>query len=544
MNSYKRVMNTLSGEAVDRLPVFAVMGAYGAKLTGVDLRTLYSDANAYVAGQQALQTEFGFDLVLSAFDFSAISEAFGGKTAWSVGQAPNMKRPAARTAAEALLLPLPDPQRTARLPVVLDATRQLAGLYEKQVPIISVLPGPGILPSLIVGIEQWMEAVLFDQLLAQELLNHTTRFFVSWASALLEAGADCLVVAEGMASAEIAQRSLFAEQILPHLTAAFASIEGPKVLHHAGGRINHTLDLLVGLNGLVGVTVGSKDNLSEARRLIGPNLTLIGNLDNLTLPSVTEEEVYEMSLACLREGASSGRFILANSAADIPLATPVDNLRAMIAASASYSSGINRKRPSVIWLCCGVLRAEMEALHRQGVISGEMIFLDSMLHMDPAILEAKLIAALEQNTNRTGRLVLVYGDCSPKMLNLERRFQVGRVDAVNCAQLLVGHDRYRQLMRENAFMILPEWAGRWEHIMKCELGLTREVAHDLMCENRGELVYLDTGLTPVPEKELGEFSAYSGLPFRVETVSLNLMLAALLKARDGAQTSPACEESR
>ena len=68
MNSYQRVMGTLTGQPVDRLPVFAVLGAYGAKLTGVDLRTLFSDASAYVAGQQALQREFGFDLVMTAFD--------------------------------------------------------------------------------------------------------------------------------------------------------------------------------------------------------------------------------------------------------------------------------------------------------------------------------------------------------------------------------------------------------------------------------------------------------------------------------------------
>ncbi len=64
------------------------------------------------------------------------------------------------------------------------------------------------------------------------------------------------------------------------------------------------------------------------------------------------------------------------------------------------------------------------------------------------------------------------------MLDLVRRFHVGRVAVINCAQLLVGRDRYRQLMREKAFLVLPEWARRWENIMKDELGLDREMAHD------------------------------------------------------------------
>jgi uroporphyrinogen decarboxylase len=195
------------------------------------------------------------------------------------------------------------------------------------------------MPSLIIGMEQWMETILFDGELAGKLLDHTALFFVSWANALLAAGADCLVITEGMASAEIAPRALFEERFLPLLAATFAQINGPKVLHHTGGRINHNLDLLPGLAGLVGVAVGSKDDLAEARRLIGPDLNLIGNLDNLSFPAVSADKISEMSRSCLQSAAPSGHYILANSGADIPLSTPPENLRAMQAAAAAYSAG-------------------------------------------------------------------------------------------------------------------------------------------------------------------------------------------------------------
>lgn len=184
-----------------------------------------------------------------------------------------------------------------------------------------------------------------------------------------------------------------------------------------------------------------------------------------------------------------------------------------------------------IWLSCGVVRAEMEELRRLGLIDGELHFLDSMLHMAPPQLEARLTAALQRKDDCTSCLVLVYGDCSAHMLDLARRFHVGRVNVINCAQLLVGRERYRQLMREEAFLVLPEWARRWKHIMKDELGLSKAIAHDLMGDNRGVLVYLDTGLVPVPEQQLQEFSTYTGLPWRIEAVSLDNMLAALRSAR-------------
>jgi uroporphyrinogen decarboxylase len=340
MNSYQRTMNTLTGQPVDRLPVFAVLGAFGANFTGADLRTLYSDADAYVAGQQALQKELGFDLVMSAFDYSAIGEAFGGQVAWFDHQTPNLKRPAVRTASDALKIPCPDVHSAGRLPVILEATRRLAVLYKQQVPIVAVLPGPCILPSLVVGIEPWIEAILFDRNLAQKLLEYTAPFFIAWASALLQAGADCLVFTEGMAAAEVAPRAIFADQCLPHLQSVLAQTPGAKVFHHNGGSIRHILDLIPGLAGVVGVTVGSKDDLCEARQMLGPEITLIGNLDNLTLPGATVEEVTAMSFTALRKAGTSGRFILCNSAADIPQTTPPRNLKAMLAASAEFSAEI------------------------------------------------------------------------------------------------------------------------------------------------------------------------------------------------------------
>ncbi|MFA6560707.1 MAG: uroporphyrinogen decarboxylase family protein [Verrucomicrobiia bacterium] len=342
MNAYERVMHTLQGLPADRVPVFAVLGAYGGKLTGTHLRTLYRDAAAYVAGQEAVQEAFGFDLVLAPFDYSALAEAFGGEAAFFDDQPPNVKRPAANSAAEACALSLPDPERTGRLPFIVEATRRLAGLYTGRVPVFAAVPGPAAFPSLLMGLDAWMETLLFNEVHAQALLELTGSFFVRWSNALLAAGATGLIVTEGMAAAEVSPRGLFAERLRPHLQAMCSQLRGPWVFHHTGGRVNQVLDLLPGLPNLVGVAVSSKDDLAEARRLIGPELLLIGNLDNLSYPAATAQQIREWSRACLEVAAPAGRFVLANSGGDIPLTTPPENLRAMIEASVAYA-GRNRE---------------------------------------------------------------------------------------------------------------------------------------------------------------------------------------------------------
>ncbi|MCM0083808.1 uroporphyrinogen decarboxylase family protein [Geomonas sp. Red32] len=343
MNSYQRVMGTLTGQPVDRVPVFAVLGAYGAKLSGASLNRIFTDPASYAESQTAVQTTFGLDLVMTPFIYTFISESFGGETAWSEHQVPNMKRPGIGSPAKLLSTPMPAPEDVPRLSFILEATRQLAKSYREKVPVIGVLPGPCIMPSLMMGIGPWMETVLFEETLARKVLDHTNPFFVSLANALLAQGADCLVITEAMATVEIAPRALFEERFLPVVAQTFSQIRGPKVFHHTGGRINHVIDLLPGLDGLAGVAIGSRDDLGEARRLVGGETNLIGNLDNLGFASSSATEIYEMSRRCLLEGAPHGHYILSNSGADIPLSASPDTVHAMKRAAEDHAGA--RREP-------------------------------------------------------------------------------------------------------------------------------------------------------------------------------------------------------
>lgn len=189
----------------------------------------------------------------------------------------------------------------------------------------------------------------------------------------------------------------------------------------------------------------------------------------------------------------------------------------------------------VVYLACGVVREEMDYLLHIGKITGEVHYLDSMLHMVPLKLEEVLKKELAAYTGTDTPLVLVYGDCAYHILDLVQEYRAGRVKAINCAQMLTGKERYRELMKEGCFLLLPEWAARWKEIMQSELGLSAEIARSLMGENRSALVYLDTGLQPVPEEALKECSLYTGLPWRVEKVTLDNLERLLVEAKEALQ---------
>jgi len=181
-------------------------------------------------------------------------------------------------------------------------------------------------------------------------------------------------------------------------------------------------------------------------------------------------------------------------------------------------------------ICCGVLRSEVEALARVHWPELRILFPDSMLHMNPRRLSAHLEALVAAEVGRGHGVLLIYGDCCPAMAKLERSVAVVRVPGNNCCELLLGKAVYRRLSRDGAFFMLPEWAHRWSHIFSVELGLNRENAAGLMGDMHSKLIYLDTGIVPVPKRDLDECSRYCGLPWEVMEVSLEPLLSSIRDA--------------
>jgi uroporphyrinogen-III decarboxylase len=187
------------------------------------------------------------------------------------------------------------------------------------------------------GLERWIETLLTDPETADRAIRFTQPFIFSWASALQKAGVTGLVITEPLATSEMLPRTMFESMILPRLHDCFSQMEGPLVLHHTGGSIGHVLDLLPGLPHLAGVSVGCRDDLVKARRSLGPDLLLLGNLDNILFAGPAVAEIRARSLECLRTAAPAGRFILCNSGGDIPWSCPQENLQAMIDATVDYA---------------------------------------------------------------------------------------------------------------------------------------------------------------------------------------------------------------
>lgn len=194
-----------------------------------------------------------------------------------------------------------------------------------------------------------------------------------------------------------------------------------------------------------------------------------------------------------------------------------------------------KEKRKFIAISCGVLKKELAKLASQGAIDFPIHYLSSNLHMQPELLKERMADLLERERAADRRILLIYGDCHSFMEDMAVGQDVVRLRAINCAEMLLGKQRYKSLIKNGDFLLLPEWTERWREVLEQFPGLERDSAASLVHGQHARLVYLDTGVNPVPYAELAACSEFVGLPFEVEPVSLEHLTSLIVEAleRDG-----------
>ncbi|MFQ5593170.1 MAG: uroporphyrinogen decarboxylase family protein [Anaerolineae bacterium] len=333
MNSLERVLATLQGEPTDRRAVSLTLSLYGARLTGCRLTEYYTNPVAYARGASAVMETFQPDILFGPFALCLEGEAFGSRVRFYEDQAPNLTRPAISSSGEIAQLAAPDIETHPRLRFFRATIRRMAAEHGQQVPIAAVALGPMGLPAMIMGIEGWLETLLFDEAGTQRMLEMSVPYFVRWANVLLAEGASLVVVPAAFANPTIVTREMAARIAVPALKEAYSQINGPLIVHSAGASLAPFLDLLADLPNVVGFMLNHGDSFAEARARVGAQATLIGNIDGPTLHMREPDEIAAECRKVLHDRRDDPRFILGTSAADIGFDTPVENIHAVLRAA-------------------------------------------------------------------------------------------------------------------------------------------------------------------------------------------------------------------
>lgn len=336
MSPYDRVMAVLQHQTPDCVPAFPILLMHGAAELGLDLETYFSKGEHYAEGQLRLLEKYGHDCV---FGFPHIVEdinAFGAGLVYFKNGPPSAAEMVIQSYDDIDRLTAPDPGSAPILGETLKAIGLLAQEVKGQVPILGACIAPFSLPSMLMGTEAWMDLMLFEeeevrQPVMKKFLDVTTDFCVNWANMQLAAGADAVVLGDGMASASVINRQQFIDMALPVIKETIARINGP-VIHEGVGSVHLMIDLLPE-TGAIGIMLTCDDDLAEYKQLVGESLALIGNLNNIEMRRWSAEDMTQKAQAALAEGAPGGGYILSAQGPEIPLRVDDVVIHAMVQAA-------------------------------------------------------------------------------------------------------------------------------------------------------------------------------------------------------------------
>ncbi|MGD9733731.1 MAG: uroporphyrinogen decarboxylase family protein [Desulfamplus sp.] len=330
MNSLERVLAKISGSSTDSPAVTLTLSLYGARLSGYSLKDYYTIPNAYIEGQIAVKERFNPDILFTPFALTAEGESFGSQVKFFEKNPPNIAKYAAKSAEDVLKIAMPDVDSHPRLCFIRDAIRGIAAKFGKDTAICGVMLSPVDLPPLIMGIDLWLDTLLFEKDMAKRIIDMTTQFFLAWSKAMFADGVHFIALPLVFCNPAIVTEDIIRNITFPALKNAVSHAPGPVVLHHGGAAVLSSLEMLSTVPNVVGYAIDHCDDFKSARDIVGSDKVLLGNIDGPTLYSRSIEDIERITFDILNERKDDPHFILASSSADVAFDTPPENIDAVI----------------------------------------------------------------------------------------------------------------------------------------------------------------------------------------------------------------------
>jgi uroporphyrinogen decarboxylase len=331
-----RVMETISGEIPDRVPIFPLTTSKAAEMLDISLSALYTSGENIFKGQQKFQTKLKHDYVTSFFYLVKDAEPWGAKPIYYENGAPNLESIPFNKVADILKADTPSPNDSEAYMEPKKAIELFTSSELKsKIPIIGVCTGPFSLPSFFVGITNWLETLLLNEKLFRDIIDKIIPYIAEWANIQFELGIDALLMVDGVVSTTIIPSDIFTRIVMPFYRRLTNLIDGPVILGGAGGEFQNILEK-ISKSGVVAVTLSSNDDLKACKSL--SSITLLGNLNNIEFVDWSSEVIEKNVESAISDGTNNlteSKYILMNQHS-FPKSVPLEKIELMVKYGKKY----------------------------------------------------------------------------------------------------------------------------------------------------------------------------------------------------------------
>ena len=327
-------MTALEGGRPDRVPVIPFLRDWGIKHSGFTFAEILDNPCKYVHAQYRALRDIGADIIWDLMGVHAESEAMGSVLKIQEDAPPSVVHFAVNDLQRDLeRLKLFNPYKDGRLPQLLDVVHQLKALVRDEVPVVAYVQGPFRHAAMLRGPENLLKDMVRAKEQCRQLLKIATDSLIIYGVALVDAGADILMIAEPFMPIDMMSKKM-ADDVEPYFTRLTKTLArtGVKVFLHLCGDFGDRMDTIRKI-GMHGVSLDEKNDLQKAREILGPDVCVIGNVNpTATLLSGTVDRVMVESTEAFEKAGRNGAFILASGCL-IPSNAPRENLEALVAAA-------------------------------------------------------------------------------------------------------------------------------------------------------------------------------------------------------------------
>lgn len=338
MTPYDRLIAALSGEQPDRVPVVPWVRDWCAIQAGFGIVDILETVEKHVYAQYYARQKFGYDCVWDLCGVSAESEAMGTVIRYD-NETPPMAvdHPVKDYDRDLNKLKIPDPRRDGRLPDILKGVESLRNMCGDSIPVIGYLQGPLRHATMLRSTEMLMRDMLKNPEPVKELMSIVVDSLMVYGAALVNAGADVIMIGDPASSGDLISRKQWEKWGLePTIRLVqFLKHTGVKTILHICGDITDRLALMPQI-GVDALSVDEKVDLKAARAALGPDFCLFGNVSPSKAlffgpPEVVDGESHQ----CIDKAGRDGPFIL-GSGCVVPEIVEAQHIAAMVHAAEKY----------------------------------------------------------------------------------------------------------------------------------------------------------------------------------------------------------------
>ncbi|MCL2628923.1 MAG: uroporphyrinogen decarboxylase family protein [Oscillospiraceae bacterium] len=308
----------------------------GVQLTGISVNELVSDGSLQAKCMRAVADRWDTLASVSLMDLSVEAEAFGSPVRFSDVEVPTVSGAIVTDEAELEGLAVPS-VGDGRTGIYVETIREAKKLITDR-PVFAGILGPYSLAGRLMDLTEIMMLCYDEPELVHGVLEKVTQFQIKYATAMRDAGADGIIMAEPAAG--ILSPSMIGEFSTPYVRRIIEAVETENCIfiYHNCGNSTLTLTKEILDTGARAFHFGNAIDLSEMLKLIPSDKLVMGNVDPAgQFRTGTPQSVREATLDVLGKCGGAPNFIV-SSGCDIPPASPIENIDAFFAAVREYYS--------------------------------------------------------------------------------------------------------------------------------------------------------------------------------------------------------------